>query len=117
TSSISTAFGNPWTVDQVEIKSGSQLNWTHTTGTGNATINIKGNLIVAGQLSFANNASENYTIKLNGTSAQSASVSGTLTLPATLAAVSFENTAGVTLSSGTMTLGGAATISAGASLT
>ena len=98
TVNISTAFGSSWTVDNLNIKSGSQLNFNHSSGTGNAIISVKGNLTVDGTFSFANNVSENYTVKFNGTTAQTISGAGTITLPASLAGVVIDNTTGVTLS-------------------
>ena len=115
TVNITTAFGNPWTVDKLEVKSGSQLNWTHTSGTGSGALNIKGDLIVNGQLSFANNSSVAYTLYFNGSSAQTVSGSGTITLPASLSGVQVNNTNGVTLAR-VLQIGCPLTVQAGSTL-
>jgi hypothetical protein len=97
TANVGTNFTQPWTVDQVEIKSGSTLQMASASGTGSANLNIKGNLIVDGTLFFGTGSAIKYTINLTGTTPQAISGAGTITLGDSLAAVVINNASGVAL--------------------
>lgn len=84
---VGTAFGGAASIDTLEIASGSSLSVSHSSGTGNGTIGITGDIIANGDLQFGSQSAVQYTLVLNGTEPQAIRGSGAITLPANLAAV------------------------------
>jgi hypothetical protein len=85
----------PCTMDRLEIQPGGQLTLVAASGSPNGVFQIKGDVVVDGTLFFS--PAENYTLSLMGSTPQTVSGAGTITLPANLAGVRLDNASGLTL--------------------
>jgi hypothetical protein len=83
TLNITESFTSDITVSNLDIKNGANLNFTNTNAGFTPSINIKGNLSVAGSLGF-NPADGKFKIKFNGNVTQEISGNGIINFPSSL---------------------------------
>jgi hypothetical protein len=84
TVNISEQFTSDFTINDINVKSGAQLNITNTNPNFIAKLNIQGNINVEGSLKFNAQASNPINVILNGSQPQSISGNGEILIPKTL---------------------------------